>query len=77
VKYYTKKSGWKIKHTDVGMVEKGYIHGEGMYIQEMKMFLKAIKKETPIPYTFEEDFKILKILEAIEKSSDSGNREKI
>ncbi len=75
VKYYTKEAGWIIKETDDGIVEKGYIHGEGMYIQEMKMFLKAIKKESPIPYTFEEDFKILKILEAIEKSSEKGNRE--
>ena len=43
----------------------------------METFLKAINNEKPIPYTFSEDLKILKILELIEKSSDDGNKQKI
>jgi len=41
----------------------------------MRTFLNTIKKENSTPYTFAEDFKILKILESIEKSSDDGNRQ--
>jgi len=77
VRYFTKESGWNSTKTDDGTVEEGYIHGEDMYIQEMNMFIKAIKKEIPVPYTFKEDFAVLKILEAIEKSSEDGGRKVI
>ncbi|MBI3639000.1 MAG: Gfo/Idh/MocA family oxidoreductase [Thaumarchaeota archaeon] len=75
VRYFTKETGWVDKKIDDGIIEKNYIHGEGMYIHEMETFLKSIKKEIPQPYTFEEDLKILKILEYMEKSSDDGTRQ--
>ena len=75
VRYYTKEDGWKDNKIQDGQIEKNYIHGEGPYIEEMKTFLNTIKKENPTPYTFVEDYKILKILESIEKSSDDGKRQ--
>ncbi len=75
VKYFTKELGWVDKKIDDGIVEKDYIHGEGPYIEEMRNFIKAIRKEIPLPYNFVDDLKILKILESIEKSSDEGTRE--
>ena len=77
VQCFTKEEGWVDKRIDDGVIEKNYIHGDGPYIDEMRIFIKSIKKEISQPYTFEEDLKILKILESIEKSSDSGNRQKI
>ncbi len=75
VKYYTKENGWNEIKTDDGDIEKGYIHGEGTYIEEMNHFLETIQNKIKQPYTFEDDLNILKILESIEKSSDKGTRE--
>ena len=75
VKYFTKENGWKENKIDDGIIEKGYIHGEGPYIEEMNNFLETIQNKTTQAYTFEEDLQILKILESIEKSSDEGKRE--
>jgi len=77
MRYYTKEAGWIDKKIEDGIVEKNYIHGESMYIKEMENFIKSIKKEILPPYSFEEDIKILKILEAIERSSKLGKRQVI
>ncbi len=77
VSYYTRENGWKNTKIDDGAVEENYIHGDGPYVEEMSMFIKSIKGEIEQPYTFEDDYKILKILESIEKSSDRGSKQKI
>ncbi|NNL59247.1 MAG: Gfo/Idh/MocA family oxidoreductase [Nitrosopumilus sp.] len=75
VKFFTKDNGWIENKIDDGKVEENYIHGEGPYIEEMSTFLDSVKKKIVQPYTFKEDLQILKILERIEKSSDSGIKE--
>ena len=35
VRYFTKEKGWIDKKIDDGVVEKNYIHGEKMYVDEM------------------------------------------
>jgi len=75
VKYFTNDDQWIENKIDDGVVEENYIHGEGPYIEEMKTFLDSIQKKIEQPYTFKEDFLVLKILEHIEKSSDSGLKE--
>lgn len=77
VKSFTKEQGWKNFDIDDGMIESGYIHGEGTYISEISDFIKAVKKEILLPYSYEDDLKILKILDFIEKSSDSKKAEKV
>lgn len=77
VSYYTKETGWNNTKIDDGIVEKNYIHGDGPYLEEISMFIKSIKGEIKQPYTFDDDYKILKILESIEKSSDLGSKQKI
>jgi len=75
VKYFTNENGWVENKIDDGIVEEDYIHGEGPYIEEMKTFLESIQKKRIQPYSFKEDLQILKILELIEKSSDTGLKE--
>lgn len=75
VKYFTKDEGWIENIIDDGVIEENYIHGEGPYIEEMKTFLDSIQKRIKQPYTFNEDLQILKILEHIENSSNSGLKE--
>lgn len=77
VKYYTKDKGWIESKVEDGAIEKNYIHGEGPYIEEMSKFLGTIQNKIKQPYTFEEDWQILKILESIENSSDKGMKELI
>lgn len=75
VGYFTKDEGWKNNKIDDGIIEKNYIHGDGPYIEEIRTFIQNINKESSQQYTFEDDLNILKILEAIEKSSDLGQRQ--
>jgi len=75
VKYFTNDKGWIESKIDDGKIEENYIHGEGPYIEEMKTFLEAVQKKREQSYTFREDFEILKTLELIEKSSESGLKE--
>lgn len=75
VSYFTKEQGWNQSKIDDGKIEENYIHGDAPYIEEIHTFIKLIKGEIKQPYTFEEDLKILKILESIEKSSDSGSKQ--
>ena len=46
-------------------------------VEEMRNFVKVINNELPLSYSFEEDFKILKILESIEKSCDESKANEI
>ena len=42
---------------------------EEMYIEEIKAYLDAVKGHKPFPNTLEEDIKILKLLNLIEKAN--------
>lgn len=53
-----------------GNPEKGYVNEEEMYNDEIKAFLDAIKDGAEYPFSFEENFKNLKTLFALEKASD-------
>ncbi len=70
VKYFHYEKGWKSYEADTGKPEKGYIHGEGPYINEINGFLNLIKNHETYPYSFEEDLKNLELLGIIEKSSN-------
>ncbi len=77
IKWSAPKNGWNESDVSDGTAEKGYIHGERMYENEMIDFIEYIEGKKSISYTFEDDKKVLRILEAIEKSNDSGTRETI
>lgn len=77
IKYFSKSDGWEQIGIDDGVVEKGYIHGDKMYIQEIDNFIQFIKKEKNPTYTFRDDLQVLKILQAIEESSDDGIKKQI
>jgi predicted dehydrogenase len=77
VKKYSHENGWEIFDINAGNIEKQYIHGEGPYIEEMKNFVQVICNKRTSNYSYEEDLKILKILESIEKSCDKQITENI
>ncbi len=52
---------------------KGYLVEE-MYEDEIKQFLRALKGEAKYPITFENELRILEIVYASEKSSESGRK---
>jgi hypothetical protein len=58
-----------------GNIEKNYIHGNGSYVEEIKSFIKTIKEKNNPENTFGNDHKILKILDAIEKSNELGSNQ--
>jgi len=61
----------KIKF-QLGPIQKGYKKNTGaepMYEQEMKSFINAIKKKKKYPLSLSDEYKILKILDAIEQSN--------
>lgn len=77
IAFFTKEMGWQNEKIDDGIIEKNYIHGDAPYVEEMLIFIKSIRKEISQPYTFNDDLKVLKILEAIERSSDLGSRQTV
>ena len=52
---------------------KGYLVEE-MYEEEMKQFLKAVRGEEEYPITLENELKLLEIMYAAEKSSETGKK---
>lgn len=64
---------WKTIKYDVASAQSGYNKNitEQMYIEEMDMFLKAARGETTFPNSLENDYKVLKVLYAAERSDDS------
>ncbi len=80
IKVYTAKDKqWREYKLDTGTAVPGYDERikEEPYIEEMQHFISAIKGESKFPYTFEEDKKVLELLLAAEKSSDSGKTIKV
>lgn len=53
---------------DEGTILKKYVTPENMYIDELKLFLDAIKKKRAFPYTFKENHALLKKLYEFEHS---------
>lgn len=63
---------WEEVDLGQGTVEKGYIHAEEPYIEEMADFVAAIRGERPWPYSYEDDEAVLDLLVKAERSSDTG-----
>lgn len=72
VRVYTAKGKqWRSYQEEKGVSVAGYDEKikEEPYIEEMKQFIKAIRKEEKYPYTLEEDKAVLRLLYAAEASS--------
>jgi predicted dehydrogenase len=70
--YDYKKKRWIVFKEKRGFKEKGYVAKENMYIEEMKNFINAIKGKEKFIYSLEEDFKLLQLLQSVEKSSTAN-----
>lgn len=55
-----------------GNPEKGYINEEEMYNDEMRAFLNAIREKKEYPHTFKENYHLLHVLFALERSNQNG-----
>ncbi len=68
------KDKWESISYDALSSQQGYNKNitEQMYIEEIASFLAAINNAGQFPNTLEEDHKVLRLLYAIEKSSDSN-----
>lgn len=76
VRLWTADSGaWKIFDLGAGTVEKGYIHAEEPYVDEMADFVAAVRGEKPWAYTYEHDEAVLDLLVRAERSNDMGKHE--
>ncbi len=67
--FTAKEKKWTSFKEANGTVEKGYIHKEEPYQEEMKNFILALKKKIDYPRPLGEDLKILQLINAIEKSA--------
>jgi len=67
-----KEEKWEILKLRKGKVAHGYkgnTPSESLYEEEMYNFLQATKKNIKYPFSFNDELKILKVLDAIEQSS--------
>jgi len=63
---------WKTRQVQMGKIAKGYKGNtatELQYEEEIKSFLKMVLKKGKYPFTFNDELKILKILDTIELSN--------
>ncbi len=63
---------WTEYPEPAGIVERGYLAAEDMYIEEMKQFVEAVEGVRDYPYTLAEDKRVLDLLRAAEQSSVEG-----
>jgi predicted dehydrogenase len=75
--YKAKQQTWEEIQIDEGAPEKGYKAGEKMYVDEMSCFLGAVKGERQYIHNFDDDVRILRLLQAAERSATEGKHVKI
>ena len=72
-----KSSKWKKIKIRSGQIAKGYkgnTPSESLYVNEMKNFLTSIKQKKTSNYTFNDELKILQVLDAIELSNKTSRK---
>ncbi len=72
-----KGNKWKEVKIQTGKMAKGYkgnTPADSTYVEEMKIFLNAITKKSIITHSFNDELKILKVLDAIELSNKKSKK---
>jgi predicted dehydrogenase len=72
-----KNEKWKTQKIKMGKIAPGYKGNTGqesLYEDEIKYFIKCIKKKEKYFYSFKDELEILKILDLIESSSKKGKK---
>ena len=72
-----KGNKWKEVKIKIGKMAKGYkgnTPADSTYVEEIKNFLDAITKKSLVKHTFENEFKLLKVLDAIEISNKKSKK---
>lgn len=70
--YTASNKQWRELKEPEHQTEKGYIHAEKMYIDEMNHFVKAIRGEATWMYPLTADRQIQEALEAADQSAETG-----
>ena len=70
--YDAKKQSWDNRHYEQASAAEGYNKNitEGMYVEELNAFIMAAKGSGTFPNTLDEDIKLLKILQKVEKNNE-------
>ena len=63
---------WTEFEFDKGTPEKGYVYGEGMYIEELKDAMDYIETDKDYGFSYEDGLKTIQVLEAAELSAEEG-----
>jgi predicted dehydrogenase len=63
---------WTRRTLEPGHIEPGYVAAEEMYIGEIECFLKAVLGEAPYVATFEDELQVMRIVEAVRESRQTG-----
>ena len=71
--YTSDDKKWRFYKEEKGSVEKGYVHKEEPYIQEMADFIKAIKKRKDY-FSVKEELGNLRLLDCIEESCEKNEQ---
>ena len=72
-----KSSKWKTIKIKSGKIAKGYkgsTPSESLYVNEMRNFITCVKRKKTTNYTFNDELKILKVLDAIEQSNKQSKK---
>ena len=64
----------KIKSGKIAKGYKGNTPSESLYVNEMKNFITCVKRKKTPNYTFNDELKILKVLDAIEQSNKQSKK---
>ena len=72
---YTAEAGeWTRTTQDAGHTEPMYHAPEEPYIEEMDTFFRAVVGEEAYPATFEEELAIMRLVDAVRESGETGRR---
>ena len=70
-------SKWVSKKLKMGKIAKGYKGNTGteiLYVEEINAFLDSVLKKKKYPFSYNDELKILKVLDSIENSNKKGKK---
>lgn len=63
---------WTHYKQEPGHIEPGYVAAEEMYVAEIESFLKAVMGEAPYVATFDDEVELMRVVDAVRESRESG-----
>ncbi|TAN69061.1 MAG: hypothetical protein EPN20_06220 [Magnetospirillum sp.] len=70
--YRAATKAWETVSLVAGNVEPGYMHAEDYYIEEMRDFVAAVRRERPFPHDYAAEVRLQQVVLAVEDSAAGG-----